>query len=624
MAVVVGDIESDGLLNTITKIHCATFINSETLEKVVFTPDNIKELPAYLDTVETVCFHNGRGFDLPAIKKVLGYEYKGKDLDSLLLSRILWPDLPKAGYKDDKGVYKYIKEKHSIESWGVRFKLAKPEHNDWMNYTPAMLHRNDVDTEILLKLYLTIKEYIAKLEEKDSRIKMSQVIAMEHEVLSIVEEQAANGWEFDVEYAYKLVDELSETILKTDGILEPRLPMKALPASKGPCKAFKKDGQPTLTTIKWVGAENVVNVEGDFSKVKFEKLNVSSSQQLKAYLLEFGWIPTEWNFKKDRFNKPIKGPDGKKIKTSPKVPKTVEEWDDVAKRIDNPNIGLIAERNKASHRRSTLQGWLRNVRLDHRIEASANTCGTNTARMMHRTVVNVPKAKDGVYYGHQMRACFKVKKGNVLVGCDAKALEARCLAHYMYKYSKAAADELLYGDIHTKNAGVFGCDREQAKACFYALIYGCTPSKLASMLGKPQKMAQNLYNAFWKANPAIKKAIDEAIDEYKSLGYIVSIDGRPLKIRYEHAVFNSRLQSTGSILMKISLCIMKRKMIASETPYMLVGNFHDETQTEVKAEHGEKTGAIAANSITSAGKYLKMNVLFEGDYKIGSNWAETH
>ena len=60
----------------------------------------------------------------------------------------------------------------------------------------------------------------------------------------------------------------------------------------------------------------------------------------------------------------------------------------------------------------------------------------------------------------------------VIVGADASALEARCLAHYMAYYDKGAyTDVVLNGDIHTVNQKAAGlATRDLAKTFFYGFI----------------------------------------------------------------------------------------------------------------------------------------------------------
>lgn len=610
---IIGDIETDGLLDIVTKVHCASFYNLETGIWNTFTPDNMDELISFLDSCPEVSGHNFIGFDLPALKKIYGYEYKGKVTDTLLMSRILFPDIDKMeGVKAGP---------HSVEAWGVRFNYPKPEHENWTQFSEEMLHRNKTDVEIQTRIYKFCLNHLKKLGIDN----IDQVMAVETRVWKLMEEQAENGWQFDVLYAQELVKQLTAEIEPLEYQLIEMLPMRTVkPYKETACKAFKANGELTVNAANWV-QDRFEDVAGDFSRVLFEKMNPGSDKQIKPFMLEAGWQPKEWNYKKDKYGKPIRDENFKLILTSPKLPKTVEDWDEVVEQTHNPTIKLLAHYNKANHRKSQIQGLLDNVREDGRVSARANSCSTNTARMVHRVVVNIPKAKDHVYYGKQMRAMFIAAPGKILVGADASALEARCEAHYIWNLDRANALELIDGDIHTKNADVFHCNRDIAKNGKYAIGYGCGVAKLASTIGCSKEEAKQLLGNYWDNNPGLKelKAILE--HEFEEKGYITAIDGRPLSVRYKHALINTLFQSCGSIIMKYALIILDKKIrCAILKGCKFVGNFHDEWIVECNPEDAETVAKLSVESIEQAGRILKINVPITGEAKIGHSWAETH
>lgn len=628
------DIETDGLMDTVTKIHCAVIRCVETNEVYVYDAKNLSKLPEFLDTLPELSCHNGIGFDLKVLKKFLNYTYKGVYRDTLSMSRILWPDMLPVSYIDEKGKMRSIKAPHSIESWGIRFDIKKPEHEDWSVYTPEMLHRCIEDTKIQAKLYQHIKTHQEKLEKQDDRIRLEPVWEMEQRFWALIEEQADYGWKFDKELGIKTRDELQVIVDNVKDKLVKQLPI-TVKQNGVTCKAFKKDGQLSSNALKWIQQKDflpgiecyISDICGDFSKVIYEKFNLNSSAQIKKYLLENGWKPTEWNYKKDRHDKPLKDARNRKIKTSPKSPDSVEAWDEIALMLDNPNISLLAEFNKASHRLSSINGYFEKIRPDGRLEAQANTCGTNTTRATHKIIVNVPKAEEGVYYGKEMRSLFIADKGKVLVGGDASALEARCEAHYLFPFDPDSSRELLEGDIHTKNAAIFGTTRSKAKNGKYAILYGCAAPKLAATLGKPLSMAQQIYDAYWNGNPGLKELKRLLEIRFHKNGYILSIDGRPLTVRYKHALLNTLFQSCGSITMKRALCILDKhleKRYVKGIDFGYVGNFHDEIQIETFPEHAEDIGKLITQSIRESGESLSLNVPMDGEYKIGVNWSVTH
>ncbi len=629
MAVIL-DMETDALMPYASKIHCAVAYDMDRDQWREFTPDSIHLLPSYLDSITTVLsMHNGIGFDLKVLKKLLNYEYKGKYRDTLLMARILWPDIEIPKYEQDNGVMASTKGRHSVEAWGVRLGIKKPVHEDWSEFSNDMLHRCKEDVRIQTAIYKNCVQEMKTYLARDKRLNnWNKIYDLEHAFWAGMEAQSDYGWLFDIDKADSLQKELTSIISTIDEQLFEVLPLKTISPYETPCKAYKQGGDLTVAASKWLDEHYQLSKDdllcGDFSRVRYEKLNAQSSVQVKEFLLESGWQPREYNYKKDKFGKPEKDEKGKRIRMSPKMPKEAEEWDELAQTMNEPSIKLLAERGKASHRLSLLVGLIENVRPDRRIEARMNTCGTNTARARHTVIVNIPKSDPDVYYGKEFRELFITPPETVLVGVDASALEARCEAHYLYQFDKEASRELLEGDIHSRNASAWGVARGVAKGGKYAILYGCSAQKLAYVLSKPLPDATNLYETYWESNPALNRFRVTIESQYKSVGHIVSIDGRPLTVRYPHALINTLFQSAGAIVMKLAWVLLSDWVKDTGYPIKFVGNFHDEIQMECPPALAEEAGKAAVECLKKAGEQLKFNVPLDGEYKIGKNWSETH
>jgi len=135
MKICIGDLEANGLLPEATQIHCAVFKDIQTGDLHKFSPDNLAGLIPFLDTVDVLIMHNGIGYDWPLLEKLYGYKYKGQKVDTLIMSRLLNPKRLVPFNCPNKKV-----GPHSVEAWGWRVGRGKPEHNDWSQYSPEMLH----------------------------------------------------------------------------------------------------------------------------------------------------------------------------------------------------------------------------------------------------------------------------------------------------------------------------------------------------------------------------------------------------------------------------------------------------------------------------------------------------
>lgn len=142
----IADTESDGLLDEATQLWCVSSIDyeDESDDKVRhFGPDDIDRALVYLHDADVLVGHNWINHDLPLLKKLRGWEPKPNQIvvDTLVFSRMLYPKRPiPYGCPTNKT--------HSVEAWGFRLGLYKPEHEDWSKYSPEMAERCNKDAII--------------------------------------------------------------------------------------------------------------------------------------------------------------------------------------------------------------------------------------------------------------------------------------------------------------------------------------------------------------------------------------------------------------------------------------------------------------------------------------------
>ena len=356
------------------------------------------------------------------------------------------------------------------------------------------------------------------------------------------------------------------------------------------------------------------------------KMTLKDQGALKDYFMELGWTPTIWNHKKDASGKFIRE-NGKLVKTSPKFHD---------KGTICPNLEILGDANEIvkvaiewlslRNRRSVIwneeknTGWLAHSRLDIDGRLPSSVSGiTNTHRQKHRVVANIPRVTSVL--GEEMRSLFQASEGMNMVGWDASGLEARVEAHWCYKYTggRAYAEELLEGDIHSKNAEIFGTSRDIAKNTKYALTYGSQVDTLASTMGAPKGRAQEAYDDFWAVNTALAHIF-------------CPLTGHKLMSRSGHSLVNLVFQHTGAIIMDLAGAFMDNWLGNTEDgTYKLDGYdarrliyYHDEYQWESDPKISDRIGSLGVESIRKAGQFLKLNVPLDAEYKIGKSWKDTH
>ena len=198
MEKIILDIETDGLLDSVTKVHCLVMKIEPTKHmyyvEVSTTEAEIKTAVKKLKE-NHIIGHNVLGFDLVVLKRLYGLDVPIDQVtDTLILSRLVYSDIR----NEDASVRRLeprLWGSHSLEAWGYRLEHYKgdfgSETEDFQELSQEMIDycKNDVElTDILWK------NLRAKLPSEKS-------IRLEHNIADICFEQEKTGVPFDEEHA---------------------------------------------------------------------------------------------------------------------------------------------------------------------------------------------------------------------------------------------------------------------------------------------------------------------------------------------------------------------------------------------------------------------------------------
>lgn len=648
MSVYVFDIEANGLLEQATTIHCGVVadLNSDKVWK--YRPHEIGALVDRLMAAEVLIGHNIIDYDLPLIAKLTGREFKGKVVDTLVMSRLHKPNRTLPFYAKDRRA-----GPHSLYAWGVRVGVDKPDYHEWDSFDEGMLHRCSEDVSINKLTFFELMKEIKGQNWRNAHL-------LTFELFKNLHKQEQYGWLVDEEYIDKSISLLTHWMRKIDAAIVPMLPLKLIIEEqkvkgeyKFVSKPFKKNREYTAQVLNWMDGLDPIhsnqNVVGPFSRISFRIVNLDSNEETKDFLLSEGWQPETWNYKKDKKGRPEKDEKGNLIKTSPKL-----HGDDPFLGVSGKVGRLIAKRVQCRHRRSQLEGLKKLIRPDGRIGAAVSGMAT-TGRMKHKAIVNIPGGES--FFGKQMRRGFIAKKGYKIVGTDAASCQDRCLA--ARANNPAFTEMLLNGDKdkgtdgHSLNMkainsvlvprGFAPISRAVAKGAGYALKFGAGDPKLAATIGCDRETAALCREAMAEVLGAQFSLVERLTDEWRSnakrkvndwgklsyyQGWITGLDGRPIYIESEHQVLVYCLQSDEAILMSaaynlfIKRCIKRGWKYGED--YGVVAWVHDELQIECKESIAEDVARVSAQCIVDASKFYGMKVLQFGESDIGDNWGETH
>ena len=116
---VIFDIETDGLISDVTKIHSIVIKDIDTDKMYSYHGDKIGRGLYILSGANLLVGHNILKFDLPVIKKLYPeYKIEGEVLDTLLVSRLIWTNRKEIDFRMKELPLK-LAGRHSLESWGL-------------------------------------------------------------------------------------------------------------------------------------------------------------------------------------------------------------------------------------------------------------------------------------------------------------------------------------------------------------------------------------------------------------------------------------------------------------------------------------------------------------------------
>lgn len=627
MEVFVFDLEANGFVNEATKTHCGVFKKLGTKEVHKFRPHQIEEMLEFMSKIDVLIGHNILGYDFPLLKKLYGFEYKGKKVDTLIMSRLLNPKRMSPPDCPNK------KAPHSVEAWGYRVGRGKPEHDDWENFSEAMLHRCSEDVEIQELIY---KELLKEAKGGNWR----NAFLLTFRLFENLQLQEDYGWKVDRPYMEESIGVLNRWIDRIDRAISPRLPTileinedKIKGVFKYVTKPFLKSGRYSKSVCEWLrscgyGDDSDI-VLGPFSRVSFRKVDLDSRVEIIDYLLSLGWEPLEYNYNK------LTGE-----QTSPKLSKD-DPFDGITDKLGK----LVAKRVQCKHRRSSIEGLIKLIREDGAIPSVINNLAV-TGRATHRNIVNIPSADS--FFGKRMRKMFVSRPGMVLVSTDSAGNQLRQLAARMgdpdYINTVVNGRQEDGTDIHTINQRAANLpSRAKAKTFIYGFLFGAGDGKIGKIVDGTAAHGRELKSEFLKGLPALGRLLDNLKEQWRKTakkrfnpkfntmeyydGYITGLDGRPIKVASEHQLLVYLLQSDEAIQMTAAYNMMVARLSKKYVygvDFGVVCFYHDEYTVECKPEIAEDVRKISEECIVKAGEFFKIPCPHAGEGKIGHNWYEVH
>lgn len=622
------DIESDGFLNVVSKIHCLSYYDIDTREsKTLFTKKEIKD---FVESYDVLIGHNIIRYDLPVLAK-FGIHFKGRAIDTLGLAWYLFPNWIRYG----------------LEAIGQRYGIPKPVVTDWEGLTSEeYAHRCEEDVRINSRFWAECEDYLSSLyNSKSASNRLINYISFK---LDCIRSQEALKWKVDVPFATKWAATLTEEVEVARADLSLAMPESvSYTTKKKPSKMFLVSGKPSAAGIAWTELlaanpqlpPDVSSIEVESSR---EPANPNSVQQMKDWLFSLGWEPCTFSYVKNKetgdtraipqvYSKEIPG------QVSASVLKLVSKA---------PEIELLNDLTIKSHRLSILTGFLNSVDENGYVEATIGGL-TNTLRFKHRApLVNLPKPSRA--YGEVVRGSLICEEGEVLVGSDVSSLEDQTKRHYIYPHDPEYVDAmrtegfdshldlaLRAGFVTDKEVEAYGNDtlepsekgriksiRDMFKPVNYAGLYGAGAPTVSRDTGMDEDDCRKLLEMYWERNWAVKKVAEdsEVISVNGQLWLFNPVSKFYYSLRYEKDRFSTLNQSTGVYCFDTWV-----KFIREDKKFdNIIAQFHDEVVGRFKVGMEDEVRNHFARSMERANEALKLNVTLDMTVDFGSSYAQIH
>lgn len=164
------DLESNGLLNDVTKIHCLVIYEQETGETIAYNDEGnaepITRGVQRLEDADVIVGHNVIGYDIPCLRKIYSwFAPTAMVVDTLLLSRLYHTDILNIDQtRKFKQMPLQLYGRHSLESYGYRlgeYKGSFGKDTDWQEWSQEMQDYCVQDVNVTRKLCDHFHKYLS-------------------------------------------------------------------------------------------------------------------------------------------------------------------------------------------------------------------------------------------------------------------------------------------------------------------------------------------------------------------------------------------------------------------------------------------------------------------------------
>jgi DNA polymerase-1 len=608
------DLEGNGLLETITRLHCIVISELGKDHVYEYGPEQITEALAHLARADTLIGHNIQSYDLPVLRKLREWAPRPacRIVDTLIAGRLILPHLAKidsevaARAKD--AAFGQIYGKYALEAWGVRLGIAKSgvEIDNFAEWSPEVQARCVSDVVVCKRLW--------QLLQPDGYPRAA--LELEHNVSAICDRITTDGVPFDTVAAEQL--------------------RKCWKTRRSELEAQLRNQFPTVK-------------------------NLNSRVQIGALLEARGWQPEQ---RTEKTKRPVI--DDAVLETLPAI---YPEFDGLAEHyILGRRLGQLANGKQA---------WISNVHTDGRLHGGLIHIGTPHSRAKHLqpNMAQVPNHKKGAPFAAECRALFRHPNNWVFVTCDQSNLQDRGFAHYLAAHDGGAYAQTFAAGIdqhwqtaialglipqetaRNKSDKVHTTIREGAKTFRYAFLFGAGGLRIGQIIAHTvravmaiapggtlcaqfwagdkhpseavlRQTGRRIFNRFITATPGLRKLRANLSAEHRRRGWVEGLDGRRIPTEADYKSLNRIVTASEAVICKRWLIdvyaeLCERFHYGPDGDAHLVLWIHDELVVCCRPTIANLVGELLVRHARKAGEPYGFRVPLDADFKIGRDWAGT-
>ena len=640
------DIETDNLLEDVTKIHCLSYgqmVDNNFWVKTLTDYEEIKQFVSRRDI--TIVGHNFISYDNLVFEKLLGVKFELDQLiDSLYLSYYLYPK----------------RLKHGLEAYGLENGQLKKVIKDWVDLNQKdYIERCEGDVRNNILVWKDQFEYLDEIYNSD----FEHIIDYLMFKADCIREQEQNPCRYDVAAANILLEKMEAEKEQRIANLKKVMPNVQKKTTKT-IKSVVKISEDEYYKKGDLLYEHYIRLNYPIIDHKIVKItgedppNPNSVPQKKAWLYSLGWVPT--TFKK------VKEKDGSKRPVeqimSEKGDGTLCPSVEVLFDIE-PGLKELEGLSILTHRIGVVKGLNRDQRNGY-IQGSASNL-TKTLRLRHSNLCNLVTPKKA--YGKEIRGLIIAEEGGLLIGSDLANIESRTKNHYIYEYDPEYVEEMsdpsfdshldtaLAGGLITKEEAIFykwyksedktnfdtseikdlitlSSELQQTlykkidkargigKTCNFGFQYGAAAATVAEQAKIPLKIAKQLHKGYHDRNKSVQQfANNLKVKIIRGQKWLLSpVSNFWMFLSAEKDRFSCCNQSTAVFVFDLWLRYIREQGIIVRFQY------HDEAAIYTTPDKVDSDKAKIRKAIDKVNEVLQLNVTIDCSMDVGNSYSEVH